>query len=883
MTAGEDWRRVTALFDELVNLPTGERESALSSAPAADDAIVGEVRSLLSAHHNADGRLDRPSALRFSPSVVAALTTVDPLIQAGRVGAYNIVRKIAEGGMGAVYEATRADAAYEQRVAIKTIAGGADNAVIAARFRRERQILAGLQHPNIAVLLDGGVTEFGTPYFVMEYVDGLPIDDWCRTQGCTVTQRLDLMQQVCRGVQHAHQRLVVHRDLKPQNVFVSSDGVVKLLDFGIAKLAERAGIGDDGAHALTQDGPSPLTAAYASPEHLRGEAVSTASDVYSLGVILYELLAGVPPYPRRGRTATQLASDVLTTVPPMPSVACTDDAARACGTQDRRRLSAALAGELDAIVMMAMRTEPERRYSSAEALGADLQRHLRKLPVSARSDSLRYRTQRFVRRNRGPVAVSAILVAFAIVAGVTAWRESAIARVEARRTARVASFLQAVLGSADVRVQAGVMPRLGPNVTVSVLLDSALRRVATEFPDDPAVRARLYLTIGSSRVSQSRMRAAAQVLDSAIALSRLAGDTMSDEFVLANLNAGSAALHGNRLADSRALTRTAERTLVARGDTTGELYAHALGDLSAIALVTGAYDTMASLAQRALDIEMRRTSGPTIAKGVALNRLGVAAMINDQWRRSDTLLDKSRAVLAAIVAPSNLERVDVELQRVAIGLHLGRVAEADSLVNEELRTVAATFGTGSREYAIFLEQQVAVATAQGNVALARAASEHAVHIIDSIPDVVSVVRAGVYAARAAVLAADLQWAASDSLFARADAALHEFDRGVPVMGTSLQYAVVLIHENRLLAADSQLVRAERASSLAKVNNPAFELYLHIARAYLHDRAGDPAALAREAALVPVALQESLRGFVARQRTIDAPQDASRRASIAGPP
>ncbi|MEQ1692480.1 MAG: serine/threonine-protein kinase, partial [Gemmatimonas sp.] len=565
------WEQVTSLFDTLMDATFEERELALKRAASDDEWVVGEVRSLLAANDAADGRFDQSALSRLSPGEVEALAPPDALLTAQRVGAYNVVRKIGEGGMGAVYEAVRADDAYQQRVAIKTIARGAESSVISSRFRRERQILAELQHPNIAVLLDGGVTEAGTPYFVMEYVDGLPIDQWCRAHRSTIAQRLDLMQQVCGAVQHAHQRLVVHRDLKPQNVLVSNDGVVKLLDFGIAKLVESSG--DDPRHAasVTLDGLTPMTAAYASPEQLRGEPVSTAGDVYSLGVMLYELLAGVPPFVTTGRNAVQLADAVMTQIPVTPSVACTDAASRECGESSRARLARRLSGELDAIVMMALRKEAERRYSSVEALATDVQRYLRGLPVSARSDTLGYRVRRFVGRNRWPVALSTTLALVAIASGVTIVRQSATARRESARTARVSEFLQAVLGAGDATSMGGMLPRLGPRASVGALMDSALRRVPTEFADDPAVRARLYLTIGSSLISQSRMRDASVVLDSAIALTRATYGERTDMFVLASLEAGTAAMHRNQTARARELVSQARAVLIATDQSEGDL------------------------------------------------------------------------------------------------------------------------------------------------------------------------------------------------------------------------------------------------------------------------------------------------------------------------
>jgi serine/threonine protein kinase len=874
MSTDAHWPRVTALFDELLDATDGERERVLARHVGDGAAVVAEVRTLLTAHHAADGRFDRPVLTRLTSSQVEALAPPDRLLRAGRVGAFTIVRKIGEGGMGAVYEATRHDATYRQRVAIKTIARGGGTAIIASRFRRERQILAGLQHPNIAMLLDGGVTDDGTPYLVMEYVDGLPIDQWCRQNRLSITERLDLMQQVCRGVQHAHQRLVVHRDLKPQNVFVSQDGVVKLLDFGIAKLIEPNA--DTPDVTVTRDGATPLTAAYASPEQLRGDPVSTTGDVYSMGVILYELLADVHPFRSAGRTVAQVANEVLTTTPPSPSVACTAEAAQHCGEGDRVRLSRRLSGELDAIVMMAMRKEPERRYSSVEALGTDLQRYLRGLPVAARADTLRYRMQRFVRRNRWPVVLAAALVVVALASGIAILRQSQLARREALRSARVSDFLQAVLGSADVRLTRGVLPRIGPNATVGVLLDNALQHVPTEFADDPAVRARLYLTIGSSRIAQSRMAAAADVLDSAMLLGRAAYGEQSDVYVSANLEAGSAALHRNRFGDALAFAHTAERSLAAARRDTGELYARALTDMAAVALATGDYQELTKRAQQALAFETRRTRDPTIARAVALNRLGIAAVVHDQWRRADTLFDRALATLDSIAPHSNLERFDVQFNRANIAMVFGRLVAADSIVQEALAVSASTFGTNSREFALFTSAHADVERNRGNVAAARMASSEAVRLMAGIPDVISAVRATVLLSRSNSAMLERDWALSDSILQGALRVMRPVDRGVSAMLIHFNLGVTLTHERRLAAADAQLNSALDAMTQSGMHVQFYSDLIHSARAYMYDRGANGVEVDRELALVSSANRVASRSFVMNERALDAKDAATAR-------
>ena len=344
--------------------------------------------------------------------------------ESGHIGAYRIVRELGRGGMGTVFLAVRADAQFEQRVAIKLIKRGMDSDAVLQRFRHERQILAGLDHPNIARLLDGGSTPDGLPYFVMEYVDGLPIDDYCRARALTIQARLLLFRQVCAAVAYAHQHLVIHRDIKPSNILVTADGVPKLLDFGIARLIEA---GDDAATVPTVFGSQAMTPQYASPEQLRGARVTTVSDVYALGVLLFELLTGQRPYDATGKSNEDLRELLSRTEPVKPSViAATGDAVSA------RRL----AGDLDAIVLTALRHDPSERYASVALLDEDVRRHLAALPVAARGDSWTYRAARFVRRRKvGVAAAAAILIT--LIGGViaTSW-QARVAQAERARAER---------------------------------------------------------------------------------------------------------------------------------------------------------------------------------------------------------------------------------------------------------------------------------------------------------------------------------------------------------------------------------------------------------------------------------------------------------------
>lgn len=496
------WTRITEVFDALLAMPDASRERALAALDAAEPAVASEVRSLLAAHADdafLEGRAAHP--------------IVDPGQPASRllgqvVGGYRIEREVGRGGMGVVYEAHHVDPALAKRVAIKTLPIGLERPEAAWRFRREQQILARLEHPNIATLYDGGTTPDGLPYLAMEYVDGTRIDAWCDAHRLDVRARLDLFRQVCAAVEFAHTKLVVHRDLKPTNILVTSDGVVKLLDFGIAKLVTPDHEVSGDPSELTHAGAMPLTAAYASPEQLRGGEVTTVSDVYSLGVVLYRLLTGASPHATDAATPVVVRDANARDAVLAPSDTITPTHPAQCGPTDLRTLRSQLRGELDAIVLMALRAEPARRYASAAALSADVLRYLKGLPVEARPDTLGYRVRKFVRRRRA-VVVSAGVAATALVAGaVIATLSAREARQEADRVRRVSTVLQNLIG-------AGASTTYREVPTMLTVLDSARNSIAVEFPDDPAARAALYEVFSASYFNFERPALALLMIDSA--------------------------------------------------------------------------------------------------------------------------------------------------------------------------------------------------------------------------------------------------------------------------------------------------------------------------------------------------------------------------------
>ena len=679
----ERWQQVKSVFDTAVELDGDDRARFLADATRGDDDLRCEVESLLAALADEGGRFDEPAVASLAPGVDPAPAAASAVGK--RVGAYLIDREVAHGGMGTVYEAHRVDDAYQKRVAVKMIHRGHDNELILRRFRQERQILARLEHPNIAALLDGGASDDGQPYFAMEYVAGRPIDVHCAEERLPLRDRLALFRQVCDAVQYAHRNLVVHRDLKPGNILVTADGQAKLLDFGIAKLLSEDEA-DDGA-SMTRAGLHPLTTAYASPEQVRGDEISTASDVFSLGVVLYELLSGVAPFRANDATPLELQRRITEDSPPRPSTAASADAATAMHFASERRLHRALRGELDTIVMMALRKEPERRYSSVEQFSEDVRRFLEGLPVRAQRDTARYRARKFVQRNRAAVAVGALL-AVALMGGTagTAWQarnaraQARIAETERAKAEQISAYLQGMISAADPSWNSP-SDRPGPGTTVASVLDAAARRVSVELTGQPEVQATIRRTIGNTYRALGMAPQAQEQLRAALALHRTAHAGPDPEVALDLHDLAMTLLPGGRASTRRAsMMRQSLAMYRALGDTLSEGFLGPLNDLAVIDNQSGQYPEAERLFTEALAVARGIPGLRPAAVAIILGNLG---LVNDGQGHID---EAAKFYQQALDAFDSLPgRVWLERQWSLLNLGnlrrwQGRYVEAESLI-----------------------------------------------------------------------------------------------------------------------------------------------------------------------------------------------------------
>ncbi len=692
-TNDDRWQRVQELFHGALELEGDARRAFLAAECGDDPGLLRDVEELLTGHTQDASDLSR---VVFAMADEALAESGNALI-GRRVGAYELVRHLGVGGMGTVYLGERVDGHYRQQVAVKLINPAMLSERLLDRFLAERQILADLEHPNIARLLDGGSTADGFPYLVMEYVDGTPIDVYCRQQDVPTPRRLEMFRTVCDAVHYAHGRLIVHRDLKPGNILVTADGVPKLLDFGIAKLLDS---GDDSPTISGNE--RPMTPQYASPEQVRGQAVTTATDVYALGVLLYKLLTDRVPFDPATSPGTSLEKLVCESEPKPPSLnvgPVDGDGARP------QRLRTALSGDLDNIVLMALRKEPERRYSSAEQFAEDIRRHLARLPVIARPASVGYRVQRYVQRHWLGLAAAAMVVGV-ITALVSFYTlrlgdERDLAERNAERAQQVTTLLT------DVFQLGNPSESRGREITAREILDAGAERVQRELAGDPPMLARMLNTIGHVYQGLAQYEKAADLHRQALDVVRATRPLDEEELVESLTGLGQVYFELARYEDAVALQEEAKAVQQRRLTPDDPRLASAINQLGFHVFHAGDVDRAEALFQQAFDIFERAGVDDTYGYVVTLMNYAQSREYQGDFETSVSVLSRALDLLQEIEGEDHPE-VATGFHNLGVALHqLRRFDDAEAayrralvvsrqLFDEDHPDIAATTGAMGR-------------------------------------------------------------------------------------------------------------------------------------------------------------------------------------------
>ncbi len=633
------WQHIQQVVNEALEYSSDARAIFLERACDTDPDLHRQVCGLIESYEQADSFLERAAGAGASD----ALRPQSPA-EGERIGPYEISGIIGAGGMGAVYRARRVDDQFCQTVAIKVLRGGITNAAeLETRFRAERQILARLTHPNIARLLDGGITQSGIPYLVMEYIEGASIDAFIRQSASGINECIDLFRQVCSAVQYAHQNLIVHRDIKPANIMVTEDGIPKLLDFGIAKLLSSDPI--DQTIPLTRPAERLMTPEYASPEQIRGEPITTATDVYALGVLLYELLSGNRPFRAADLTPTALERMICETMPERPS-ATAATAAKLRGES--------IGADLDNIVLKALHKDPARRYASAGELSEDLRRYQQGFPVVARADSWWYRASRFVSRHRVATAAAAIFTVTVTGLAIDLAMETRRERLEAATAGRISDFMVSLFQ--DFSPEA----THGRTASVRDILDRGTERIPAELSAQPLVEARLYKILGTTYQQFGEFKRAESLLNHALAIY------------------------------NRSLSSASREA------------AECLLTLAAIASDRGDFGRSGDLYQRALTTFTALDGARSEKAAQAIEGLGeVRRMLGDLDGAKQRYLE-AIALYTELDGPTHLRTLSAKNDLVAVLANQGDYGAAESLARENVTNEKAALGAGSPDVAFTL-------------------------------------------------------------------------------------------------------------------------------------------------------------------------------------
>jgi len=805
----ERWKTIRDVFDRALEHPPDSRAAFLDDVGANDPELRREVASLLEAHA-ATGPLDLLAKELVGPWTTALQTSA---LDGEHVGPYRIVREIGRGGMGTVYLAERDDGTYEHTVALKLVRYRLAGEDLLVRFLNERQILARLQHPNIARLLDGGMTDDGLPYFAMEYVDGRPIDVYCDAHRLSVRERLELFLQIGRAVHYAHRNLVVHRDLKPGNLLVTDNGDVRLLDFGIAKLLDEATPGN----RPTRTGGQVMTPAYASPEQVRGESVTTATDVYALGVLLYELLTGRRPYRLDDATPAETERIVCDQEPPRPSTTLCSSASppgdrlapliarQRDTTPDRLRRQ--LEGDLDTIVLKALQKDPDRRYASAEALVDDIQRHLDGLPVRARPNSPLYRARKFAGRHRTTVVAAALVVA-SLAAGLggalwqarVAAQERDLARQETQKAEKVSDFLVDLFEASDPR------EAQGDTLTAYDLLARGEERLNDRLLEQPLTRAAMLSVLGRTHTASGSYADAARLLDTAVVLQERHSSPASDR-ARTRRSLAKAEVLGGRLDRAHRLYEESLSLLRSAPDADSIEVAVTLSDFGSLHLERGAFDAAETAFRQALSI-LPSEIGPADPEVEATRRstLQHLALLFQETGRLEAAVPVLENLLSLQRAHLTAPHPDLALLLNDFGMtlqRLGQLERAETLLREAIAMQRELFGRDHPQL-VFALGNLAAVVDDTDLAAADSLTAEALAIARRILEPTNPVVATSLALRAQTVHKTGRLAEADSLFVRAvEAARRAFPPGHPRIGWAQ------VGHARVLQAREDATRADQ--------------------------------------------------------------------------
>ncbi len=694
------WAKVESIFQGALERPLSARDSYLDEACAGDRALRAEVEGLLKEHATEPEFMDAP-LIDMGRALPPISMTPDSGHESGhsgghtsghesaRIGQYRIVREIGAGGMGMVYLAMHEGPGFERPVALKVIRRGLDTDDVLRRFQLERRILAALKHANVAHLIDAGQTPDGRPYFVMDFIEGAPIDVYCEREQLSLDQRLALFQKVCDAVQHAHNNLVVHRDLKPGNILVSKDGVPVLLDFGIGKLLE-SGVGELGVGETTRTGLRAFTPEYAAPEQLRVEPAGVTTDVYGLGLLLYKLLTGHKPFePSSGH---EYEKAVLEKEPTRPSV----------------HGGRALAGDLDTIILKALRKEPERRYSSVAALSDDVQRYLDGLPVRARADTLGYRTGKFVRRHRLALAAGVVVFVSLVAATLYSTAQTRVVTRERDKAIEVQTFLLEMFGSMG--------PGRSDSVSVRQLLDGQAALARTTYGNRPELLAQMQMVIGEGYDRLGLFAPAESLFTSALATRRAALPNDHADVAIAASMLGWVNFERGRAPAGEVLLREAVGRWPDATPYNPAMHARSMNDLGVVLEAQGKYDEAVDLYRRTLSIRRRLFGDSNRAVGVTMNNLAMATSRKGDFKSAVAIAETALVVMRLVSGVDHQRSTLVQGNLANLKSQLGDVTGAEAQYRDLLPRQVRVSGAQHPVTAFSQLNFASVLRAQGKLA-----------------------------------------------------------------------------------------------------------------------------------------------------------------------